>query len=93
MQFGFYAKDTILRLLIHCINFADTSRPKEPSEVDGKDYYFVSRTVMETQIRRNKFVEYGDFKGYYYGVSIDSIKKEASSGRVCIVDLRGEVVT
>ena len=47
---------------------------------------------MDTQIRRNKFVEYGDFKGYTYGVSIDSIKKEAASGRVCIVDLRGEVI-
>ncbi|EDV26430.1 uncharacterized protein TRIADDRAFT_54413 [Trichoplax adhaerens] len=75
---------------LFCTAIPHTTRPKEPSEVDGKDYYFVERRVMETQVRRNKFVEYGEFNGHLYGVSIDSIKKEAASGRVCIVDLRGE---
>lgn len=44
-----------------------TSRAKRPGEVDGKDYYFVTKEEFLSMIERNDLLEYalvyGDYKG------------------------------
>src|SRR5512142_17764 len=44
-----------------------TSRPPRDGEVDGVDYFFVTREQFEKLIRRNEFIEhaivYNDYKG------------------------------
>lgn len=44
-----------------------TSRAKRPGEVDGKDYYFVSKEQFLSLVERNELLEYalvyGDYKG------------------------------
>lgn len=44
-----------------------TSRPQRPGEVDGKDYYFVSKDEFLLMIERDELLEhaivYGDYKG------------------------------
>ncbi|KAK9882392.1 hypothetical protein WA026_020914 [Henosepilachna vigintioctopunctata] len=63
-----------------------TSRPVRPGEVDGKEYFFVSREHMEEDIEANKFMEYGEYKGNLYGTSTESVKAIISSGHVCILN-------
>lgn len=44
-----------------------TTRPKRPGEVEGVDYYFMSKPEFLDLIARNELIEhalvYGDYKG------------------------------
>lgn len=55
-----------IRKEIHFVVTA-TTRPKRPGEVDGVDYYFVSKPEFLDLIARNELIEhalvYGDYKG------------------------------
>ncbi|XP_050542188.1 MAGUK p55 subfamily member 7 isoform X2 [Daktulosphaira vitifoliae] len=63
-----------------------TSRSPRPGEVNGKEYNFVSRDLMEEQIARGEFLEFGEYKGNLYGTSLDSVKSIISSGLTCIIN-------
>jgi len=61
---------------------ADTTRPKRPYEVDGRDYHFVlSRSQMEQDIQNHLFIEAGQYNDNLYGTSIQSVKEVAD--KVC----------
>lgn len=62
-----------------------TSRPPKPGEVEGKEYFFVSRDKMEEEIEANLFIEFGEYKGNLYGTSTESVKAIINSGHVCIL--------
>ena len=62
-----------------------TSRPQQPGEVDKKDYHFVTREYMEVGIRQERFLEYGEYKGNYYGTSLDAVHAVIESGLVCVL--------
>ncbi|KAF5305264.1 hypothetical protein FQA39_LY09229 [Lamprigera yunnana] len=62
-----------------------TSRPMKPGEVNGKEYFFVSREKMEEDIEATKFIEFGEYKGNLYGTSSESVKTLVNSNHVCIL--------
>ncbi|XP_064621850.1 protein PALS1-like isoform X2 [Lineus longissimus] len=64
-----------------------TSRPRKETEVDGQDYHFVPRSVIESDICSNKFVEHGEFEKNIYGTSLEAIRMIINSGKVCVLDL------
>ncbi|XP_018320455.1 MAGUK p55 subfamily member 7 isoform X1 [Agrilus planipennis] len=63
-----------------------TSRPMKPGEINGKEYFFVSREKMEEDIEASKFIEFGEYKGNLYGTSSESVKALVNSGYVCILN-------
>ena len=52
-----------------------TTRKPRDGEVDGVDYYFVSREEFERRIEEGKFLEYAEFVGNYYGTPKDIVEK------------------
>nr|XP_009862133.1 MAGUK p55 subfamily member 7 isoform X1 [Ciona intestinalis] len=62
-----------------------TSRGKQMSEVDGRDYHFVTREYMETGIRDNLFLEYGEYKGNLYGTSLSAVRSVIQNHQVCVL--------
>lgn len=57
---------------------SDTTRPKRPYEVDGRDYHFVlSRSQMEQDIQNHLFIEAGQYSDNLYGTSIQSVREVA----------------
>ena len=60
----------------------DTTRPREDGEIDGVDYYFVSKQQFETMSRENLFLEHGEYDKQMYGTSTASIKSILNSGKV-----------
>ncbi|KAJ8955981.1 hypothetical protein NQ318_006252 [Aromia moschata] len=64
----------------------DTSRPMKPGEVNGKEYFFVTREQMEEDIENTKFIEFGEYKGNLYGTSSESVKAIVNTGKVCILN-------
>ena len=89
--------------LVHCQltiffrHFPDTSRAQkapsqgEDSELDGKDYHFVSREKFQNDIHGNKFIEYGEYERNLYGTSVDSVKEVINSGKICVLNVEPEV--
>lgn len=73
-------------IFIKCVFFLDTSRPMRTGEVNGKEYFFVSREKMEEEIEATKFIEFGEYKGNLYGTSAESVKKIINAGNVCILN-------
>lgn len=71
---GGVGKTTISQFL--CQNLSDefretvscTTRKKREHEIDGKDYYFITKEEFEQKIENDEFVEYNAFpNGYMYG--------------------------
>ena len=62
-----------------------TTRPMRVHEVDGRDYFFVSKDKFNQLIKEDKFVEYTNYNGNYYG----STKDQIANDRVVVIDLEG----
>nr|CAD2128564.1 unnamed protein product [Meloidogyne enterolobii] len=69
-----------------------TSRPVRDGEVNGRDYYFVTKAEMERDIKNNLFIEAGQFQNNLYGTSIAAVREVADSGRHCILDVSGNAI-
>ena len=64
-----------------------TTREPRPGEVDGVDYYFVSREEFEKQIREGNLLEYAEFVGNYYGTPKDKVEEQLNKGKEVILEI------
>lgn len=64
-----------------------TTRKPRAGEVDGVDYFFVSREEFEERIKHNGFLEYAEFVGEYYGTPMDYIESQMDRGKEVIVEI------
>ncbi|KAL6104160.1 uncharacterized protein ACO6RY_13940 [Pungitius sinensis] len=64
-----------------------TTRERSGREAEGVDYHFVSTHMFEEDILNHRFVEYGRYKGHYYGTSLDSVHRVMAEGKVCLLDV------
>ncbi|XP_061568934.1 MAGUK p55 subfamily member 7 isoform X2 [Cololabis saira] len=74
------------------VTIPHTSRPKRNHESESVEYHFISKHLFETDIHNNKFIEYGEYKGNYYGTSLDSIRSVLSKSKVCLLDVQPHVI-
>ncbi|XP_051267213.1 MAGUK p55 subfamily member 7 isoform X2 [Dicentrarchus labrax] len=74
------------------VTIPHTSRAKRNQEADGVEYHFISKHLFETDIHNNKFIEYGEYKGNYYGTSLDSIRSVLSKNKVCLLDVQPHTI-
>lgn len=64
-----------------------TTRAPRVREVEGKDYFFVSREEFENKIEANDFLEYALVHENYYGTSRTAVLQELSAGRDVILEI------
>lgn len=64
-----------------------TTRSKRPSEIEAKDYYFVTPDAFEGMIERGEFFEYANVFGNRYGTPIAPVEKALSEGRDVLFDI------
>ncbi len=67
-----------------------TTRKIRPGEVDGKDYYFVTREEFEQRIEEGKFLEYAEFVGNYYGTPLDMLEDKLNQGKEVVLEIEVE---
>lgn len=67
-----------------------TTRAPRPGEVEGEDYYFVSRETFEQRIADDKFLEYAEFVGQYYGTPKDKIEEQLELGKEVVLEIEVE---
>ncbi|ODV94536.1 hypothetical protein PACTADRAFT_3422 [Pachysolen tannophilus NRRL Y-2460] len=67
---------------------SNTTRKPRPGEINGKDYNFVSTEEFKKLIDENKFIEWAQFSGNYYGTTIKAVEDVATKqGKTCILDI------
>ena len=64
-----------------------TTRKQRTNEVNGKDYYFISREQFEKDIRENKFVEWEEIYSDYYGTPKSEIERVFGAGKSLLFDI------
>lgn len=70
-----------------CYSVSMTTRKPREGEVDGEDYYFVSREEFERRIDEGQFLEYAEFVGQYYGTPRDYIERKLNEGKEVIIEI------
>ncbi len=86
-------KGTIIERLLSenenlCLATSYTSRPIRPKEVDGKDYYFVSREEFEKKIKNGDFLEYAKVRyGEYFGTPKNEVIELLNTGKDVILEI------
>jgi guanylate kinase len=64
-----------------------TSRPPRPNEVDGKDYYFISREEFQARIDQGEFIEWVENYGNLYGSSKKTMEEFLQNEQDLLLDI------
>ncbi|HBS91974.1 MAG TPA: guanylate kinase [Erysipelotrichaceae bacterium] len=64
-----------------------TTRTQRAGEVDGVDYYFVSRERFEEAISKDELLEYAEFVGNYYGTPIAEVERLRDLGKNVVLEI------
>lgn len=89
-------KGTIIRHVLEVVpnlsySVSFTTRAPRQGEVDGREYFFVSRQVFEEMVAGGEFLEWANVHGNFYGTARRQIAEETSAGTdiVLEVDVQG----
>lgn len=85
-------KSTICKELVKqisdiCMSVSVTTRPKSDSEVDGKDYWFISEEEFQQRIDNDLLLEHAKVFSHYYGTPKDKIVEALDAGKVAILEI------
>ena len=65
-----------------------TSRKPRENEIDGKDYFFLSREDFISKINNGEFLEYEEvYDGTFYGTLINEVERHSENGVNVIFDI------
>ncbi|CUU09507.1 guanylate kinase [Candidatus Kryptobacter tengchongensis] len=85
-------KTTIAKKIIEKFPFVKfsvsaTTRPKRDGEVDGRDYFFVTREEFEKKIQNGELLEWEEIYGNYYGTLKSVVEDALKNGDVLLFDV------
>ena len=69
------------------ISISYTTRKPRPNEINGKDYYFVSKEEFENLLKKDNFFEYANIFDNCYGTLKKSVLKLLSQGKDVLFDI------
>ena len=64
-----------------------TTRPRRPSEVDGKDYHFISADDFKGKVERHELLEFATVFGNSYGTPRAPVDRALAEGRDVLFDI------
>ena len=74
-----------VKLCVSC-----TTRPPRRGEVNGKDYFFITKEAFENKISENGFLEYSNHFDNYYGTPKDFVDEKLKTNDVLLeIDVNG----
>ncbi len=79
---GFLERNPEFMLSISC-----TTRSPRPGEIDGVNYFFISKEEFQDCINNNKFLEWAEFAGNYYGTKKKYINQCLADGKDIILEI------
>jgi guanylate kinase len=89
-------KTTIARAIMQrypaiLFSVSATTRPRRKTEVDGKDYFFLSREEFQKRIEAGALVEWEEIYGDLYGTLRSEVERTLREGGIMLfdVDIKG----
>tara|TARA_B100000749_G_scaffold246571_1_gene209544 strand:+ start:116 stop:748 length:633 start_codon:yes stop_codon:yes gene_type:complete len=69
------------------ISISHTTRKPRPNEINGKDYYFVSKEEFNSLVKKNSFFEHANIFDNCYGSSKKPVLELLSQGKDVLFDI------
>ena len=69
------------------VSVSHTTRLPRPNEMDGKDYYFISKNYFKKLIKKNQFLEHAKVFDNYYGSSKKTVIDKLEKGKNIVFDI------
>jgi guanylate kinase len=67
-----------------------TTRSPRAGEINGKNYYFMSRSKFEQLVAQGEFLEWAEFAGNYYGTPRTAVLNHIQSGKLVVLEIELE---
>ena len=85
-------KSTIIRELLDShpemlLSVSYTTRHPRPSEINGREYFFIQKQEFEKMVSGGDFLEWAQVHNDYYGTSIRWVDEMEKQGRSIIFDI------
>ena len=64
-----------------------TTRQPRPGETDGVEYFFISHEEFKNWIAEDKFLEYAEVYGNFYGTPIHKIEERLNQGKNVLLEI------
>ena len=86
-------KTTLLKKLLEehkkeiTFSVSFTSREPRFNEINGVDYFFITKEEFQKKIDEDKFLEYALVHGNFYGTSKEQVNKVVEDGKDCLLDI------
>lgn len=85
-------KGTLMKRLIndyddYALSVSMTTRAPREGEVNGREYFFVSKEEFETAISNNKLIEHASYCDNYYGTPKDYVDEKLKAGKNVILEI------
>jgi guanylate kinase len=84
-------KTTLTRSLVEeragVLSVSVTTRPKRPSEIEGKHYHFIDVEEFKAMRDRDELLEWAEVHGNFYGTPRDAVEAAMAAGRDMLFDI------
>lgn len=86
-------KTTLVKYLLDAglplmFSVSATSRKPRGSEVDGREYYFITSAEFRRKIKKGEFIEWQEvYKDHYYGTLRSETERIAGEGKTALFDV------
>ncbi|MBU5454013.1 guanylate kinase [Caproiciproducens sp. MSJ-32] len=85
-------KGTICKKLIEknkniYLSVSATTRNPREGEIDGVNYYFLTKEEFERKVKENGFIEYAEVHGNFYGTPRVNVNKMLEEGKDVILEI------
>ena len=85
-------KGTIAKKLVesfdnYALSISATTREKRGNEVDGVDYFFITKEKFEEMIKNDEFLEYACYIDNYYGTPKSYVNEKLDKGVNVILEI------
>ncbi|WP_251212253.1 guanylate kinase [Adlercreutzia murintestinalis] len=85
-------KGTLVRRLLAEVpdtwaSVSATTRAPRAGEVDGREYFFLTREEFEQRIAEGGFLEWAEYDGNLYGTPLASVRQHVDAGEQVILEI------
>ncbi len=80
-------KEVVKQLKNAYLSISVTTRPKAETEVDGKEYWFISKEQFEKRTNDGAMLEYAEVFENMYGTPKDKVDQALAAGKTVILEI------
>jgi len=88
-------KDTVLKKFLQvnsdcALSVSATTREPREGEVDGKDYFFITKEKFGELVSKGEMLEYAEYSGNYYGTPKAMVEEQLNAGKNVILEIEAK---